>query len=106
MTVWSSLFFTGTAFALVAAAILTLVIPRLYPFQLGDAKPPTSNLKWATAPGNVLLATSVTGLPKDSVANVSQVVTLDKRDLTEHVGKLARSKLELVRSGVDVVLGR
>jgi len=66
----------------------------------------TSNLKWATAPGNVLLPSSVTGLPKESVANVSQLVTLDKTDLTERTGKLSRSKLELVLSGIDVVLGR
>jgi mRNA interferase MazF len=68
--------------------------------------PLTSNLKWATAPGNVLLPAGVTGLPKESVANVSQLVTLDKSDLAERVGKLARSKLELVLSGIDVVLGR
>jgi mRNA interferase MazF len=68
--------------------------------------PLTSNLKWATAPGNVLLPASVTGLPKESVANVSQLVTLDTSDLTERVGKLTRSKLELVLSGIDVVLGR
>lgn len=66
----------------------------------------TSNLKWATAPGNVLLPTSVTGLPKESIANVSQLVTLDKTDLTERAGRLPRSKLELVLSGIDVVLGR
>lgn len=66
----------------------------------------TSNLKWATAPGNVLLPASVTGLPKESVANVSQLVTLDQTDLTERTGKLSRSKLELVLSGIDVVLGR
>lgn len=66
----------------------------------------TSNLKWATAPGNVLLQASVTGLSKESVANVSQVVTLDKADLTERTGKLSRSKLEVVLSGIDVVLGR
>jgi mRNA interferase MazF len=66
----------------------------------------TSNLKWATAPGNILLPSSATGLPKDSVANVSQLVTLDKTDLTERTGKISRSKLELVLSGIDVVLGR
>lgn len=66
----------------------------------------TSNLKWAAAPGNVLLASSVSGLPKESVANVSQLVTLDKTDLTERAGKLPRAKLELVLSGIDVVLGR
>ena len=68
--------------------------------------PLTSNVKWATAPGNVLLAPGVTGLAKESVANVSQVVTLDKTDLTERTGKLTRAKLKLVLAGIDVVLGR
>ena len=45
-------------------------------------------------------------MPKDAVANVSQLVTLDRGDLTERVGKLSNAKLELVLSGVDVVLGR
>lgn len=66
----------------------------------------TSNIKWAAAPGNVLLSESATGLEKASVANVSQIVTLDKSDLTERAGKVARAKLDLVLSGVDVVLGR
>jgi mRNA interferase MazF len=68
--------------------------------------PLTSNLKWATVPGNVLLSSSVTGLPRESVANVSQLVTLDRTDLTERTGKLARPKLGLVLSGIDLVLGR
>jgi mRNA interferase MazF len=68
--------------------------------------PLTSNLKWALAPGNVSLSARVTGLPKDSVANVSQVVSLDKSLLTERVGKLPRPKLELLLSGIDLVLGR
>jgi len=68
--------------------------------------PLTSNLKWALAPGNVHLATRLTGLPKDSVANVSQVVSIDRELLTERVGRLPRSKLELVLSGIDTVLGR
>ena len=66
----------------------------------------TSNVKWAAAPGNALLPPSITGLPKESVANVSQLITLDKTDLTERTGKLSRTKLELVLSGIDVVLGR
>ena len=66
----------------------------------------TSNVKWASAPGNVLLSESATGLPKESVANLSQIVTLDKSELTVRVGKLPKAKLELVLSGVDVVLGR
>ena len=68
--------------------------------------PLTSNLRWAEAPGNVLLASKVTGLPQDSVANVSQLVTLDKSSLTNQVGKLPKSKLDLVLFGIDVVLGR
>lgn len=68
--------------------------------------PLTSNLAWADAPGNVLLSAKVTGLPKDSVANVSQLVVVDKVQLTEHVGRLPRRKLDLVLNGIDVVLGR
>jgi len=68
--------------------------------------PLTSNLSWAEAPGNVLLDTIVTGLPKDSVANVSQIVAVDKSFLTERVTKLSRDKVGLLLAGVDVVLGR
>lgn len=68
--------------------------------------PLTSNTKWAKAPGNVLLSTRVTGLPKESVANVSQIVSLDKRLLTQRTGKLPREQIGLILSGIDVVLGR
>ena len=68
--------------------------------------PLTSNLRWAEAPGNVLLPARLTNLPKDSVANVSQVVALDKILLTERVGKLPRAKLELLLAGLDTVFGR
>ena len=68
--------------------------------------PLTSNLRWADAPGNVLLSARLTGLPKDSVANVSQVLTLDRDLLTERVGKLPRAKLELLLTGINTVLGR
>jgi mRNA interferase MazF len=68
--------------------------------------PLTSNLRWADAPGNVLLAAKTTGLPKDSVVNVSQPVTLDRGALTDCVGKVPDSKLELILYGIDVVLGR
>jgi len=68
--------------------------------------PLTSNLRWAEAPGNVLLSPRMTGLTQDSVANVSQIVTLDRSLLTERVGKLPRPKLDLLLSGIDVVLGR
>ena len=68
--------------------------------------PLTSNLKWAQAPGNVLLSKQATGLEKDSVANVSQVVALDKQQLGERVGKISRRQLERVLTGIDIVLGR
>lgn len=68
--------------------------------------PLTSNLRWADAPGNVLLKANTTGLDRDSVANVSLIVALDKAQLTERVGKVTERKLALVLAGVDVVLGR
>ena len=68
--------------------------------------PLTSNLKWADAPGNVLLRKSDTGLEKDSVANVSLVVAVDRSMLTERVGKISQRKLDRVLGGIDVVLGR
>ncbi len=68
--------------------------------------PLTSNLGWANAPGNVALSARLTGLPKDSVANVSQIVTVDRDLLTKRVGKLPRAKLELILAGIDVVFGK
>jgi len=68
--------------------------------------PLTSNLRWATAPGNVLLRSADTGLGKDSVANVSQILTLDKTQLTEQVGKLPTRRINLIFAGIDLVLGR
>lgn len=70
------------------------------------AVPLTSDMRWAAAPGNVRLTKRATGLPRDSVANVSQIVTLDRSSLTERVGTLPSAKLELVLSGIDTVLGR
>jgi mRNA interferase MazF len=66
----------------------------------------TSNLRWANAPGNVLLTSDVTGLPRDSVANVSQIVTLDRTALIERAGALPQPSLALVLAGVEIVLGR
>lgn len=68
--------------------------------------PLTSNLKWADAPGSVMLPAEMTGLSKDSVALVVQVITLDKSVLTDRCGKLPREQLELILSGIDIVLGR
>lgn len=68
--------------------------------------PLTSNLKWSGAPGNVLLASKTTGLGKDSVANVSQILTIDRELLTECAGKISRARVQLILAGLDVVLGR
>jgi mRNA interferase MazF len=68
--------------------------------------PLTSKLEWALAPGNVRLSARTTGLPKESVANVSQIITIDKELLQARVGKLPLLKLQLLLSGIDVVLGR
>lgn len=68
--------------------------------------PLTSNMKWAQAPGNVELTSAVTGLPKDSVANVSQILTLDRKTLTDRVGKLRPNTLKLVIGGIEIILGQ
>ena len=68
--------------------------------------PLTSNLAWADAPGNVLLRAKATGLPRDSVANASQIITLDRELITEEVGKVAKRQLELILTGIDIILGR
>ncbi len=68
--------------------------------------PLTSNLTWAGAPGNLLLKPKDSGLPKDSVANVSQLVSLDRGLLVERVSRLSTAKLDLVLQGIDLVLGR
>jgi mRNA interferase MazF len=62
--------------------------------------PLTSNLRWAEAPGNVPLPARASGLSKDSVANVSQVVTADKRFLTERVGRLEPRILLRIENGL------
>jgi mRNA interferase MazF len=68
--------------------------------------PMTSNLTWANAPGNVVILAKESGLPRDSVANTSQIVSLDRTALTEQTGKLSTKKLQLVMVGIDVMLGR
>lgn len=68
--------------------------------------PLTSNLKWADAPGNVLLTAKVTGLDRDSVANVSLLVAIDRQCCIERVGKVSTRQLERLLAGIDVVLGR
>lgn len=64
----------------------------------------TSNLVLAQAPGNVLLPRNATGLPRESVANVSQVITVDKSVLSERVRSLGHDLLEQVDEGLRLVL--
>lgn len=64
----------------------------------------TSNLRLAEAPGNVFVPAEDSGLPKDSVVNVSQVVTLDKTALTQRAGKLASRYIRAVNEGLKLVL--
>ena len=64
----------------------------------------TSNLRLADAPGNVLLSASESGLPKDSVVNVSQVITLDREFLTEKCGRVPARLLRTIDEGLRLVL--
>jgi mRNA interferase MazF len=64
----------------------------------------TSNTKLAEAPGNALLPSEATGLPKDSVANVSQVFTVDKAFLVERIGTLPGYLQEEVDEGLRSIL--
>lgn len=64
----------------------------------------TSNTRLLDAPGNVLLPARDTGLPRDSVANVSQVVTLDRDYLVEKAGRIAPALMAQVDAGLRLVL--
>ena len=64
----------------------------------------TSNLRLANAPGNVFIPATDSGLPRDSVVNVSQIVTVGKADLVERAGKLPPRFMRAVREGLKLVL--
>jgi len=64
----------------------------------------TSNVALAQAPGNVLLKARHAGLAKDSVINVSQVITVDKQCLTEKVKTVESSTMAEVDNGLRLVL--
>jgi len=64
----------------------------------------TSNLDLAKAPGNVRLSRRVSGLPRQSVANVSQVLTLDRTLLTERTKTLAKDAMGAVDAGLRLAL--
>jgi mRNA interferase MazF len=64
----------------------------------------TSNLRLLDAPGNVLLPAKASGLPKDSVANVSQVITIDRDFLVERAGRIRGALLQDLDAGLRLVL--
>ncbi len=68
--------------------------------------PLTTTMRWAAAPGNVFLTGKQTGLPRDSVANVSQITAVDRAYLADRAGHLSAADLTLVLAGIDIVLGR
>lgn len=65
----------------------------------------TTNLRLADAPGNVRISGQATGLPKPSVVNVSQVVTLDRALLTSRAGHLGPAQMATVERGLRLALG-
>jgi mRNA interferase MazF len=66
----------------------------------------TSNLSRAQAPGNVLLKRGEANLPKASVVNVSQILTVDKAELVECVGRLSGKAASAVREGLHMLFER
>ena len=64
----------------------------------------SSNLRLADAPGNIFLSRRLSGLPKDSVINISQLVTLDREYLSDKAGKLSARHMAAVDDGLKLVL--
>lgn len=64
----------------------------------------TSNARLVDAPGNVLVPARASGLPRDSVANVSQLITVDRNALRERVGRLPGGLLDQVADGLRLTL--
>lgn len=64
----------------------------------------TSNLQRAKAPGNVLFEKGEGGLPRDCVANISQIITVDKNDLSEKIGSLKQDKIRLILDGIRLLI--
>ena len=64
----------------------------------------TKNTALAKAPGNVLLPARISGLPLDSVVNVSQIITIDKSLMPDHISRLPASLMIQVDAGLRLVL--
>ena len=64
----------------------------------------TSNLDRAKSPGNVLLEKGEANLPKESVINITQIFTVNKRDLTERIGSISLSRMDKVLEGIELLI--
>jgi len=64
----------------------------------------TSKIRRADSPGNVLLEKGEAGLPKASVINITQIFTVDKKDLVEKTGSLSRTRLDQVLAGIELLI--
>ena len=64
----------------------------------------TTNLRLADMPGNVVVSTGSSGLESDSVVNITQLFTLDRTDLLEHLGRLPENKVDKISQGLRLVL--
>lgn len=64
----------------------------------------TSNIRRATAPGNVLLKKGEANLKKDSVVNITQLVTVDKTDLIERIGTLSPARVREIIDGLSLLI--
>lgn len=64
----------------------------------------TSNLIRAAAPGNILLKKGEGNLPKDSVVNISQIITVDKSDCLERIGHLSKERTMQIMEGVRLLI--
>ncbi|MBI5675790.1 MAG: type II toxin-antitoxin system PemK/MazF family toxin [Nitrospirae bacterium] len=64
----------------------------------------TSNLKLSKAPGNILLKKGEGGLKKESVINISQIITVDKADLVEKIGRLSPTRIKQIIEGIKLLI--
>jgi mRNA interferase MazF len=63
----------------------------------------TTNLQRASCPGNILLRKNEAGLPKKSVVNITQIITVNKTDLKEKIGQLSRSRIKEILEGLNIL---
>lgn len=64
----------------------------------------TTNLTRASCPGNIMLKKKEAGLPKKSVVNITQIITVNKSDLKEKIGQLSKSRVKEIIEGLEILL--